>query len=66
MEMKKATCVVLFAVACISTAMAHGGHDKAEAPASLATPGAPKGSAGALDPFLAVSLLSFVACYLQF
>ncbi|BAT92999.1 hypothetical protein VIGAN_07188000 [Vigna angularis var. angularis] len=72
MKMKKATCVILFAVACISTVMAHGGHDKAEAtapaeaPASLATPGAPDGGAGALNPFLAVSLLSFVAYYLQF
>ncbi|ESW21040.1 hypothetical protein PHAVU_005G036200 [Phaseolus vulgaris] len=66
MEMKKATCVVLFAVACISTAMAHS-HDMAEAPASLATPAAPRGSAAALDPFFAVSLLSFVAYYyLQF
>ncbi|CAJ1958431.1 unnamed protein product [Sphenostylis stenocarpa] len=35
MEMKKVACVVLYAVASISAAMAHGGHDKAEArPAS--------------------------------
>lgn len=72
MKMKKATCVFLFTVAYISTVMAHGGHNKAEAPAgaeapgSLATPGEPKGGAGALNPFLAVSLLSFVAYYLQF
>jgi len=72
MKLKKATCVVLFAVACISTAMAHGGHHKAEAPitaeapSSLSTPGVPQGGAGALDPFLAVSLLSFLAYYLQF
>ncbi|KAK7271588.1 hypothetical protein RJT34_27620 [Clitoria ternatea] len=71
MEMKKAASVILFAIASISTIMAHGGHDEHKAPAAApASAPAPsptlKGGAAALYPFLGVSLLSFVAYYLQF
>ncbi|KAK7401513.1 hypothetical protein VNO78_13058 [Psophocarpus tetragonolobus] len=67
MEMGKAAFVLLFAVALISAAMAHGGHRNAEAPASHSMPApAPKSGGVALGPFLGASLLSFVAYYLQF